>query len=129
MDQEVKHPTFGNGKICYLEIPARDVQVSAAFYQNVFGWHIRSDDQGHVSFDDGVKEVSGMWILDRKPVSDPGIVISIMVDNAAATVDLITGHGGQVINTQKLDSGEEIATFIDPAGNLMGIYQSARISK
>ncbi|WP_259091613.1 VOC family protein [Mucilaginibacter dorajii] len=26
-------PIFGNGKICYIEIPADDIQVSAAFFE------------------------------------------------------------------------------------------------
>lgn len=30
-------PTFENGKICYIEIPAHDIQRSADFYQAVFG--------------------------------------------------------------------------------------------
>jgi predicted enzyme related to lactoylglutathione lyase len=30
-------PTLGNGKICYLEIPATDLARSAEFYQRVFG--------------------------------------------------------------------------------------------
>jgi predicted enzyme related to lactoylglutathione lyase len=34
-------PTLGNGKICYVEIPASDVQRSAEFYEKVFGWKIR----------------------------------------------------------------------------------------
>ena len=25
-------------RFCYIEIPAKDVRVSAAFYENVFGW-------------------------------------------------------------------------------------------
>jgi hypothetical protein len=29
---EQKCPTFGNGKICYLEIPALDIHKSASFY-------------------------------------------------------------------------------------------------
>src|SRR5262249_20824492 len=29
-------PTLGNGKICYIEIPARDVRRSAEFYEKVF---------------------------------------------------------------------------------------------
>jgi len=36
-----KHPTLGNGKICYIEIPALDLQRSAAFYKEIFGWQIR----------------------------------------------------------------------------------------
>ena len=31
-------PSRANGKICYLEIPAVDIEQSAAFYASVFGW-------------------------------------------------------------------------------------------
>ena len=34
-------PTLGNGKICYIEIPATDIARSADFYSRDFGWHIR----------------------------------------------------------------------------------------
>jgi predicted enzyme related to lactoylglutathione lyase len=34
-------PTFANGKICYIEMPATDTSRSAEFYQQVFGWKIR----------------------------------------------------------------------------------------
>ena len=34
-------PTIGNGKICYVEMPATDIERSAAFYRAVFGWTIR----------------------------------------------------------------------------------------
>jgi Predicted enzyme related to lactoylglutathione lyase len=47
-------PTLGNGKICYLEVPANDVATSAAFYEKVFGWHIRKRGDGSTAFDDGV---------------------------------------------------------------------------
>ena len=33
-----KHPTLGNGKVCYIEIPALDINRSAEFYEKVFGW-------------------------------------------------------------------------------------------
>ncbi len=37
----LKEPTFGNGKICYIVMPAIDVNQSAEFYRTVFNWHIR----------------------------------------------------------------------------------------
>lgn len=40
-DMENKQPTYGNGKICYLEIPANDIEVSASFYEKSVGWKIR----------------------------------------------------------------------------------------
>ena len=34
-------PALGNGKICYMEIPAMDVGRSAAFYQGAVRARIR----------------------------------------------------------------------------------------
>ena len=53
-------PTFANGKICYIEIPATDIARSAEFYGKVFGWHIRQRADGSAAFDDGAGEVSGV---------------------------------------------------------------------
>ena len=114
------HPTFGNGKICYLEIPANDVQLSALFYEKTFNWKIRNDTDGNFSFDDAVGEVSGMWILGRKPSTDTGIMISIMVDSIADTVKLIAANGGQLIQ----ETSAVTALFADPAGNMMCLYES-----
>ena len=36
-----KQPTLSNGKVCYIEIPANDINRSSSFYQEVFGWRIR----------------------------------------------------------------------------------------
>lgn len=120
---ENKEPTYGNGKICYLEIPAADINVSVSFYKEVFGWHIRKRGDGSISFDDGVGEVSGTWVLGRKPMSEIGIVISIMVNDAKATVDSIVAHGGIIVQEIGKDASEITAHFSDPAGNILGIYQ------
>ncbi|MDN3550719.1 VOC family protein [Mucilaginibacter aquaedulcis] len=116
-------PTYGNGKICYIEIPATDVAVSAAFFQKVFGWQIRSDNAGNTSFDDGVGQVSGTWVIGPKPMITAGFVISIMVDDANAAVGLIKANGGVIIKPVDENASEITAHFTDPAGNLWGIYQ------
>ena len=77
-------PTYGNGKICYIELPATDIARSAEFYKNVFGWNIRKRGDGATSFDDTVGEVSGAFVLGRPPASTPGLLFYVMVDNAAA---------------------------------------------
>ena len=116
-------PTYGNGKICYVEVPANDVAKSSTFFQNVFGWHIRSDNSGNTSFDDGVGQVSGMWVTGRKPMTEAGLLISIMVDDAEATLEAISANGGIITQPIGKDSPEITAHFTDPAGNLWGIYQ------
>ena len=124
---ETKRPTYGNGKICYLEIPANDIEVSASFYNKSFGWKIRKGSDGTFAFDDGVGEVSGMWVNDKKPMTEAGIIISIMVDDAEITKKLVIDNGGKIVYSNKMDSGEVIVHFTDPAGNIMGLYQSPRI--
>ncbi len=115
-------PTFGNGKICYIEIPATDIARSSEFYRKVFGWNIRTTRAGRVSFDDGVNEVSGAWVLNRQPAT-PGLMMYVMVNNAAATVGLIIANGGEIVQPIVADAPEITAHFKDPAGNIMGIYQ------
>jgi uncharacterized protein len=116
-------PTFANGKICYIEIPATDIAASSDFYRKVFGWNIRKRDDGSISFDDGVGEVSGTWVLGRSPMSDVGLLIYIMVDNVSATVDLIVANGGKITQPIGADAPEITARFRDPGGNVLGLYQ------
>lgn len=117
------HPTLGNGKVCYLEIPAQDVRRSASFYKKVFGWHIREREDGTVAFDDGVGEVSGTWVMGRKPSSEPGILISIMVNSVADAVQAVIEQGGKITQPIGMDAPEITARFSDPAGNVFTLYQ------
>jgi hypothetical protein len=120
---ENKQPTLGNGKICYIEMPAVDVNASAKFYKTIFGWNIRTRGDGSVSFDDGVGEVSGTWILNRKPMTEVGLLIYIMVDSVAETIDKVTADGGVIVQPIGGDAPEITARFTDPAGNVLGLYQ------
>jgi predicted enzyme related to lactoylglutathione lyase len=114
---------LGNGKVCYLEIPALDAQQSADFYHDVVGWKIRRRGDGALAFDDGVGEVSGTWVTGRPPLANPGVLIYIMVDSVAATLESVVAHGGEIVQPIGAHSPEIIARFRDPAGNVLGLYQ------
>ena len=116
-------PTRTNGKICYVEIPATDVEASAAFYEAVFGWRLRKRGDGATAFDDTIGEVSGTWVTGRQPASDPGLLLYVMVDDAEATVEAIVAHGGELVQPIGGDAPEITARFRDPGGNVIGIYQ------
>jgi len=116
-------PTYGNGKICYIEIPAIDINRSADFYRKVFGWKTRTRSDGSLAFDDTVGEVSGSWIQGRKPSAEPNILIYIMVDDINATIDAIIANGGTIVQQVGMDAPEITARFSDPAGNVIGLYQ------
>jgi predicted enzyme related to lactoylglutathione lyase len=117
------HPTLRNGKICYIQIPAVAIERSVDFYKSVFGWHVRKRGDGSMAFDDGAGEVSGTWVTGRKPSSEPGLLIYIMVDSVAATVDAVIANGGKLVQPIGKDAPEITARFSDPAGNVLGLYQ------
>jgi len=116
-------PTLANGKICYIEMPATDVARSADFYKKVFGWNIRKRGDGSTSFDDTVGQVSGAWVIGRPPASAPGLLVYIMVDSVAATVDAVVANGGEIAQPIGADAPEITARFRDPGGNVIGLYQ------
>ena len=118
-----KEPHFANGKICYLELPSRNIDESSAFYQAVFDWKVRRRGDGSVAFDDGVGEVSGTWRTDRKPTSDVGMLVHIMVDDIEITMKKIMERGGTIVRPLGLDAPEITAWFQDPSGNILGLYQ------
>jgi predicted enzyme related to lactoylglutathione lyase len=116
-------PTLANGKICYIEMPAINVAGSAEFYQQVFGWRIRQRGDGNTAFDDATGEVSGAWVTGRPPAGEPGLLVYVMVDSVAATLEAVVAKGGEIVQPIGVDAPEITARFRDPAGNLIGLYQ------
>jgi uncharacterized protein len=115
--------TYRTGKICYIELPAKDVARSADFYRGAFGWDIRGRGDGSVAFDDTVGQVSGSFVEDRSPADGKGLLVHIMVADIAAAADAIVAAGGEIVRAADPDAPVVFAHFRDPAGNVLGIYQ------
>jgi uncharacterized protein len=120
-------PRNANGKICYVEIPAADVQRSADFYRVVFGWEIRKRSGGATAFDDGV-EVSGTFVTGRPPSRDAGLLLYVMVADIEATARAVTANGGVIVQPADPAAHDVVARFRDPAGNLIGLYQERALA-
>jgi uncharacterized protein len=116
-------PVYANGKICYLELPALDIDRSAAFYTKVFGWPMRTRPNGSRAFDDTTGQVSGAFVLGRSAAAAPGLLFYIMVDDAAAACKTVEANGGKIVQPIGVDAPEITARFCDPAGNVIGLYQ------
>ncbi len=113
-------------RFCYLEIPAADPRKSAQFYKDVFGWNIRRGDSERPSFDDP-NGISGAFVRYLQPAG-PGILPSIWVKGIDSYVEKIVTHGGDIVERPRPDEPGGtcyIATFRDPGGNTLRIYQEA----
>jgi predicted enzyme related to lactoylglutathione lyase len=84
-------------RFCYVQIPAKDVRVSATFYEKLFGWNIRNRESGRPSFDDACGVISGAWVTGREPAREGGLLPYIWVDDLRASVKKIGECGGAAV--------------------------------
>jgi predicted enzyme related to lactoylglutathione lyase len=110
-----QHPQ--HGQIGYLQLPARDVARSAAFYGTVFGWSV---DHEHGSFE--APGMIGQWTTERAPAAAGGPVVWICADDLRPMLERAVAGGGAVRGRQRLDNGERwLVELDDPAGNRIGV--------
>jgi uncharacterized glyoxalase superfamily protein PhnB len=121
-------PTIATGKLCYVEIPAADIERSSRFYREAFGWEVRTRGDGALAFDDAVKEVSGSWRTDRPPSETPGVMVHVMVANLEAALAAVRAAGGEVLDADA-EPGERVGHVRDPAGNVIGVYQEPALAE
>lgn len=112
-----------HGSFSYLHIPAINARQSAAFYEQVFGWNIRGRDTDHPRFDDATGHISGAWVTDHMVSREPGLLPYIYVNRVHDTLDQVVAQGGEVVRAPYREGNLWVATFRDPAGNVMGLFQ------
>jgi uncharacterized protein len=110
-----------HGKVSYIRIPAADTMALSKFYDTVFGWHVSGRPE-HMSFTDASGEMIGAF--EPGSPSEPGIVPFIYVERIDSVVRDIESNGGTVVQPVYAEGGLWVATFRDPAGNVMGIWQA-----
>jgi predicted enzyme related to lactoylglutathione lyase len=110
------------GAITYLHIPAADVRQAAAFYGDVFGWQINNPGSDRPSFDTPGGHLSGAWVSDHLAAIEPGLLPYIYVDQVEETVARILAHGGEIVTSPFPEGLLTVATFRDPAGNVIGLW-------
>jgi predicted enzyme related to lactoylglutathione lyase len=111
-----------SGAITYLHMPAGDVRRAAAFYREVFGWHINNPDSDRPSFDTPNGHLSGAWVSDLPAATEPGLMPYIYVDHVEDTLARILARGGEIVTSPFPEGLLTVATFRDPAGNLLGLW-------
>jgi predicted enzyme related to lactoylglutathione lyase len=122
MEAESASPVFRHAGISYLRIPAQDPHEIAAFYEQVFGWTVDKD-RPDPSFADGPGHVIGHFIADQGVAGEAGIRPYIYVDSVDEAIRQVEAHGGSVLEAAYPEGDLWVATFRDPAGNVIGVWQ------
>ena len=113
---------FRVGGVSYLRIPAEDPGRSAAFYEAVFGWSVRAD-RDDPSFEDGTGHVIGHFVADLPTAGEAGVRPYVYVERVDETLDRVVAHGGEVVTAPYPEGDLWVATFRDPTGNVIGVWQ------
>jgi len=114
---------FRTGGISFLQIPAtEDPQASAAFYGAVFGWTVRPD-PNEPAFEDGTGHVIGHFMSDLPTAGEAGVRPYIFVERVAESLAKVIANGGAVVTAPYPEGDLCVATFRDPAGNVIGVWQ------
>ncbi len=126
------------GKVVHFEIPADDTKRAGNFYQKAFGWQITpmpemeytmvattpSDEQTGMPKEPGA--INGGMPKRQDPVKTT--VVTIQVDNIENALKTVEQLGGKTV-TAKQPVGDMgfSAYFKDTEGNIVGLWQSARM--
>jgi predicted enzyme related to lactoylglutathione lyase len=113
---------FRAGGISYLRIPATDPRRAAAFYEAVFGWTVRSD-RDDPSFEDGTGHVIGHFVADQPVAGEAGLRPYVYVEDLGGTLEKVVAEGGEIVTPPYPEGDLRVATFRDPAGNVVGLWE------
>ena len=113
---------FRIGGVSYLRIPAGDPHRAAAFYEAVCGWSVRSDREDP-SFEDGSGHVIGHFVADQPVAGEAGVRPYVFVEQVDETLAKAVAHGGEVVTAPYPEGDLWVATFRDPEGNVVGVWQ------
>jgi uncharacterized protein len=122
-NSQTQRHLFENGRLSYVQIPATNARESANFYANIFGWEIGGSDATHLSFSDPTRGMIGAWVTDRVSSQGSGILPYIYVHGIDAVVERIKSLGGDITKPVYPEGNLWVATFRDPGGNEIGIWQ------
>lgn len=118
------------GALTWNELATRDVEGSAAFYGEVFGWLARESDvdgRPYIVWEHGGEAIAGMQTMDDGWPHDlpPHWMIYFAVTDCAESAVYAQSLGGRVIQPPTLLPVGPSAVLQDPQGGTFAILQTA----
>ena len=75
------------------------------------------------SFEDGTGHVIGHFMSDLRVVGEAGVLPYIYVDRVDETLQRAVALGGEIVTAPYPEGDLWVATFRDPPGNVVGVWQ------
>ncbi|HEX9697567.1 MAG TPA: VOC family protein [Actinomycetota bacterium] len=118
---------MAHGEIQHVELHTTDNAATQSFYEQVFGWTFdHSMGEFYLMFQDPSGRVGGGFSKEIPALGT--VVFFVTVDSIEKTLAQAAELGGGVVQDKKLIDANvgSWASFKDPAGNVIGIFESAQ---
>ncbi|MCK9519793.1 MAG: VOC family protein [Dehalococcoidia bacterium] len=113
--------------IVFFQVTCADLERSAAFFHEVFGWEIGPESPGvgaSINTHDPVDFALNGALSPAGEGRTPGITIFVRVDNLDDTVGKAEALGGRVlVQRMRTPGGVDIAVILTPDGHRIGVVQ------
>src|SRR5579875_1158961 len=113
---------FSPGGVTYLRIPAPEPRITADFYAAAFGWEVHGSPDSP-GFSDATGRVIGHFLASHEVAGEAGVRPYVYVDSVDSALSVIRAAGGEVVTEPYPEGDLWVATFRDPAGNVLGVWQ------
>ena len=119
-------PTYAPGTPMWVDHTSKDVQASANFYGQLFGWQAQDlgEEAGHYTmFTSGGKNVAATT-PPMQPETPSMWSTYIATDNVDDTARKVEGAGGKtLVPPMQVMTAGRMAVFMDPAGGVFAVWQ------
>ena len=109
-------------KINYLELPAKNLDDTQAFYKNTFSWAFTDYGPEYRAFNDGSMD-GGFYLSERSSSAENGAALIVLYTiQLEKTRDSITANGGKIVKDIFPFPGGRRFHFADPSGNELAVW-------
>lgn len=109
-------------KINYIELPAKDIPATRAFFTRVFGWEFQDYGPEYSAFSDqGID--GGFFLSEGCSRQENGAALVVFYSNdLEATLEKVTSAGGVIVKPVFSFPGGRRFHFTEPSGNEFAVW-------
>jgi uncharacterized protein len=112
-------------RIDYVEIAVSDLAVARKFYEEVFGWRFKDAAPGYAEFFDGRLRGALTEVTDESSSPGVGPLVILYAPELERLGKSIEDAGGEITRETFNFPGGRRFHFVDPSGNLLGVWSDA----
>lgn len=110
------------GKINYVELPSKDIEVTKKFFADTFGWSFVDYGPDYTAFG-GAGLDGGFYTSEKVAKTSNGSVLVILYSaEIESTLDKVKSSGGEIVQPIFSFPGGRRFHFCDPNGNEYAVW-------